>query len=234
MIFVQSGQKDYINLHDLVSNAIQQEDKTQVVQIIQKFRNYSLFIIPFLLFISFQTLLLIIFWNSLLQNTKLGCFMQKSQSQRLDKIASCLNKYLENNILLKYCPQIIVNALQIPEKQSGIQKVKKKFIIQENQRWWLGKDWINVMLPGDFPDWSDDQGLKSLSKCDFKLPNENWEWDGEWKVQISSNTDNQGWMYGKRFKDAQVINWNKSFYYVRKRIWTRTCSILTSYYYEDE
>ncbi|EAR99679.3 transmembrane protein, putative (macronuclear) [Tetrahymena thermophila SB210] len=236
MIFLQEQMRFYSQVYDQVCEFLYSDDKTQVVKNIQLFRNYSIFLVMGMIFIPFDVILFSSFWFSLISQNFYGKIISKEILTLIHKLAVRVNHFLDNEIIIKYLPKSVVDALPIPEKNSGLQKIVKKFIIQENQRWWLGKGWADILIPGDIPKWSDIQGLRELKKEDFKLPDKNWQWEneGQWQVQLSEDTDLEGWQYGKSFSDTTFINQQKSLYYIRKRVWYKTCSCLVSYYYGEE
>ncbi|KAL4436001.1 hypothetical protein ABPG74_022236 [Tetrahymena malaccensis] len=236
MIFLQQQMRFYSQVYDQVCEFLYSDDKTQVVKNIQLFRNYSIFLVVGMIFIPFDVILFSSFWFSLISQNSYGSILSKEILAIIHKLAVRVNNFLDNEIIIKYLPRSVVEKLPIPEKKSGLQKIVKKFIIQENQRWWIGKGWADILIPGDIPKWSDIQGLRELKKEDFKLPDKNWQWenDGNWQVQLSEDTDQEGWQYGKSFNDASFINQQKSLYYIRKRVWYKTCSCLISYYYGEE
>ncbi|KAG0335803.1 peroxisome- protein, partial [Podila horticola] len=45
-----------------------------------------------------------------------------------------------------------------------------KFVLYENQRWWLGIEWTPMMLPNDRAPWTDDHLEPTQSKSAFQLP----------------------------------------------------------------
>ncbi|KAL4486052.1 hypothetical protein ABPG72_003986 [Tetrahymena utriculariae] len=232
MIFLQEQMRFYVQVYDQVCEFLYSDDKTQVVKNIQLFRKYSIFLFVGMIFIPFDLIIFFSFWFSLISSNFYGQILTKEILAIIHKLAVRVNNFLDNEIIIKYLPRSVVEALPIPDKKSGLQKIVKKFIIQENQRWWIGKGWADLLMPGDIPKWSDIQGLRELKKEDFKLPDKNWQWEnnGQWQVQLSEYTDLEGWQYGKSFSDVNFINEQKSLYYIRKRVWYKTCSCLISYY----
>ena len=57
--------------------------------------------------------------------------------------------------------------------------------------------------------------------------NGNWEWDGEWTIDVATSTDADGWTYAKNF-DSKFQNKNQSYHYVRRRKWIRISKCATA------
>ncbi|KAF9192269.1 peroxisome- protein [Haplosporangium sp. Z 767] len=121
-----------------------------------------------------------------------------------------------------------------------------KFVLYENQRWWLGLEWTPMMLPNDRAPWTDDHLEPTQSKSAFQLPpphiaheaipgqskkvlrkSQEWRWlDPHWRLKLgSSDTDLDGWEYannhwqkwsGKKRRGA----------YTRRRAWERTAKLI--------
>ena len=66
-----------------------------------------------------------------------------------------------------------------------------------------------VLQPTAFPrrlltdryEWSDETGVLERRKEGYPLPNSDWQWCGEWKVDYNTKegTDKKGWMYALDF-----------------------------------
>ena len=61
-----------------------------------------------------------------------------------------------------------------------------EFVTYENQRWWLGQGWCDKMLPAERTAWSDQSGTMNMPKSVVKLPNDQWAWNDEWQVCLST------------------------------------------------
>ncbi len=78
---------------------------------------------------------------------------------------------------------------------------QKTYFIYENQRWWLGKGWLNYMLPNgkiiinikEFR-YSDINNSIELFPNKFNLVDENeWIWINNWEVEWDQDSDEFGW-----------------------------------------
>lgn len=73
-----------------------------------------------------------------------------------------------------------------------------------------------------------------MKKSSIQLPDSNWEWEneGKWDIEVTRNTDPEGWTYGNNFGDENFVKEsNKVLNIVRKRVWVKTCSRLA--YHEE-
>jgi hypothetical protein len=90
----------------------------------------------------------------------------------------------------------------------------------ENQRWWLGLDFVPHLFTKERPLWSNEKGNHYLPKHAFVLP-EGWSWKGEWMALASPKlTDEEGWEYG----DTTWINFENRVSLsslVKRRKWSR-------------
>ncbi|ESO93374.1 hypothetical protein LOTGIDRAFT_190059 [Lottia gigantea] len=94
----------------------------------------------------------------------------------------------------------------------------------ENQRWspWGGFTHKNL-LPSDRKSWSNETGDKHMTRNDFPLPSEYWEWEGDWFIDENFKgeiTDRGGWQYASDFP-RQYSPEPKTFSMVRRRKWLR-------------
>lgn len=75
----------------------------------------------------------------------------------------------------------------------------------------------------DRPGWSDQDGKIEQPREKFKLPGDDWQWDGEWRVAKDGKGDEEGWEYAPDFYRKEFHSSKATFDVVRKRKWTRTC-----------
>jgi len=98
-----------------------------------------------------------------------------------------------------------------------------KFEIYENERWWMLVGWKKSLIRNEIPLWCKVNDNKNF--CDLNmvfLPNDNnikYKWNGEWKVEKTNNTDDNGWEYSSDFHSKFIKN--KEGNYVRRRKWVR-------------
>ena len=97
-----------------------------------------------------------------------------------------------------------------------------KYELLEKERWWLALGWKKKLFSSDGPTW---QKIDSDEYCDIKMvmlpDNEEYHWNSEWKIELSSKSDDQGWEYGSDFKNKEDFGSKKATKYVRKRKWVR-------------
>eukprot|EP01119_Soliformovum_irregulare_P003457 TRINITY_DN1398_c1_g1_i2.p1 TRINITY_DN1398_c1_g1~~TRINITY_DN1398_c1_g1_i2.p1 ORF type:complete len:723 (+),score=207.24 TRINITY_DN1398_c1_g1_i2:200-2170(+) len=127
---------------------------------------------------------------------------------------------LRDAILFCRKPEVVEKARQFGDKlkkedgvEAAIQAFHKKLPIDkdgywveeihENQRYVITK-WDATNLGR--PEFSDVTGLLALKKDNFTL-NPGWEWVDQWTPVVSTNTDPEGWRYGRVGFDA--INRNE-------------------------
>ncbi|KAG0057803.1 hypothetical protein BGZ90_005284 [Linnemannia elongata] len=120
-----------------------------------------------------------------------------------------------------------------------------KFVLYENQRWWLGLEWTPMMLPNDRAPWTDDHLEPTQSKSAFQLPpphvaheaipgqpnkvlrkSQEWRWlDPSWRLKLGSGSDVDGW----EFANNHWQKWsgkNRRGAYTRRRAWERTAKLI--------
>ncbi|GBC14347.2 integral peroxisomal membrane peroxin-domain-containing protein [Rhizophagus irregularis DAOM 181602=DAOM 197198] len=119
-----------------------------------------------------------------------------------------------------------------------------RFVIYENQRWWLGLDWTTNLFLNERPAWSDEYNEPTNPKSSFELPptttisetpedsnvlikkTMEWKWENsDWWIDYDGDVDNDGWQYADN-------RWNnlssKSGFrkYTRRRKWVRTARLI--------
>jgi len=96
-----------------------------------------------------------------------------------------------------------------------------KFEVLENERWWLLAGWTKSLILNERFPYSDITGTKPLNMESVFLPSDDsYTWTDVWKVAVSNNTDDQGWVYGNDFK-SEFSGKNSAISYVRTRKWIR-------------
>jgi hypothetical protein len=120
-----------------------------------------------------------------------------------------------------------------------------RFVIYENQRWWLGLDWTTNLFLNERPAWSDEYNEPTSPKSSFELPPPSttiietpedpkvqikktmeWKWDDpDWWIDFDGDVDKDGWEYAdNRWKSFS----SKSGFrrYTRRRKWVRTARLV--------
>ncbi|KAG0055251.1 peroxisome- protein [Gryganskiella cystojenkinii] len=120
-----------------------------------------------------------------------------------------------------------------------------KFVLYENQRWWLGLEWTPMMLPNDRAPWTDDHLEPTQSKSAFHLPpvhiaheaipgqpskvlrkSQEWRWlDPHWRLKLGSDSDVDGWEYANNHWQKWSGK-NRRGAYTRRRAWERTAKLI--------
>ncbi|KAF9329741.1 peroxisome- protein [Podila minutissima] len=120
-----------------------------------------------------------------------------------------------------------------------------KFVLYENQRWWLGIEWTPMMLPNDRAPWTDDHLEPTQSKSAFQLPpphiaheaipgqpnkvlrkSQEWRWlDPLWRLKLGSDSDVDGWEYANNHWQKWSGK-NRRGAYTRRRAWERTAKLI--------
>ena len=91
-----------------------------------------------------------------------------------------------------------------------------------------GGSWKKPFLPTDRDEWSSEDGRRALARSAVQLPSggrgSQWQWDGEWVVDMSGGVGKDGWEYAFDFgmlgerKGAKAMKDS-----VRRRRWIRSC-----------
>jgi hypothetical protein len=105
--------------------------------------------------------------------------------------------------------------------------------IYENQRWYPPGRWSTELLPTERPSWSNEAGTEERDFDSVKLPDETWQWVGQWIIQQTTNengesdADSEGWVYGIILNKTihNEKKWNST---VRRRKWARRRLKVTS------
>ncbi|CAO3570998.1 unnamed protein product [Mortierella alpina] len=120
-----------------------------------------------------------------------------------------------------------------------------KFVLYENQRWWLGLEWTPMMLPNDRAPWTDDHLEPTQSKSAFQLPpphiaheaipgssnkvlrkSQEWRWlDPHWRLKLGLDSDTDGWEYANNHWQKWSGK-NRRGAYTRRRAWERTAKLI--------
>ncbi len=94
-----------------------------------------------------------------------------------------------------------------------------KYEIYENERWWMFIGWTKNLIGNERPAWSDLSGKYYLDFKSVFLPGTNYEWIGNWTIELTENNDDNGWEYSSDFNSKFSLN---SFSkYVRRRKWVK-------------
>jgi len=111
-------------------------------------------------------------------------------------------------------------VLSTPKKQPKLhQSVLRE--VWENQRYipWVG--FTQRLLPTDRSPWSSGDGQNGVAEVRSIRPSPGWRWIGDWVVDSTHNTDEDGWQYATDFPSPFVGRYNKMRHFVRRRRWTR-------------
>ena len=115
-------------------------------------------------------------------------------------------------------PEIVI----VPDKNDD-NKLKQmlKYEIYEKQRWKI-MAWTDDLKKEDGAKWVKKGNNKNIyfDKNKIVLPGNDYEWKNDWEIEISNNTDKEGWEYAKNFEDEV---WKKSDKNssVRRRKWIK-------------
>ena len=115
-------------------------------------------------------------------------------------------------------PEIVI----LPDKNDE-NKLKQmlKYEIYEKERWKI-VTWSNDLKEEDGATWVKKGNSKNIffDKNKLELPGKEYEWKNNWEVEISANTDKEGWEYAKSFDD-DVWKKNDKNCSVRRRKWVK-------------
>ncbi|GBG29433.1 Vacuolar protein sorting-associated protein 13A [Hondaea fermentalgiana] len=115
-----------------------------------------------------------------------------------------------------------MELLDAPVQGSVLRAVEETW---ENQRLYVGQGWVQRMLPGERPVWSNESGTEERLREGVRLPRQDpgWAWETDWVVDTNApNAGAGGWMYanalsGEAWKPEE--SWARM---VRRRRWVRT------------
>ena len=134
------------------------------------------------------------------------------------------NTMKRNSISFSSGNNLLKNKIENEKKNENNEILK--YEIYENERWWMLVGWKKNMIKNEIPLWCKVNDKKNF--CDLNmvfLPNNNkdkYKWIGEWKIEKSINTDENGWEYSSDFNSSFVKK--KEGNYVRRRKWVRFAS----------
>ena len=151
-------------------------------------------------------------------------------NERLIKIAEIIIPFfnLIRQIKTKSAKAVLKKMNNAPEivivqdkKDDNKLKQMLKYEIYEKQRWRL-VTWSIDLKEEDGATWVKKGNNKNIyfDKKKLELPGEEYEWKSDWEIEISTNTDKEGWEYAKSFDDDIWKNNDKDSS-VRRRKWIR-------------
>ena len=97
-----------------------------------------------------------------------------------------------------------------------------KYEIYENERWWMFVGWNKDLILDETQAWyKADKPKEYFDKNMARLPGgeNSYKWSSDWKIELSKNTDDNGWEYSKSFGDSFSRRTDKQK--VRRRKWVR-------------
>lgn len=148
MTHIQETQKDYIKKYDHLKKLLFSDDPTQLIEILLIVRKYVFIIVPFLLSFSPSVCLVICFWLFLIRNSTYGSSLFEEFQIKLNRFLDIFNEKIDYFVSRFKLFPVPPPQTQELRKISDNLHSQKTFVIYENQRWWLGKGWIDLMLPG--------------------------------------------------------------------------------------
>lgn len=151
-------------------------------------------------------------------------------NERLIKIAEIIVPFfnLVRQIKTKSAKAVLKNMNNAPEivivqDKNDENKLKQmlKYEIYEKQRWRI-VTWSIDLKEEDGATWVKKGNNKNIyfDKKKLELPGDEYEWKSNWEIEISTNTDKEGWEYAKSFDDDIWKNNDKDSS-VRRRKWIR-------------
>jgi hypothetical protein len=151
-------------------------------------------------------------------------------NEKLVKIAEIIVPFfnLGKEIYTKSAKDVLKKMNNAPEivivqDKNDENKLKQmlKYEIYEKQRWKI-VTWSSDLKEGDGASWVKKGNNKNIffDKNKLELPGKEYEWKNNWEVEISANTDKEGWEYAKSFDD-DVWKKNDKNCSVRRRKWVK-------------
>ena len=136
------------------------------------------------------------------------------------RLAKEINSEDGNNAIKKInsAPEIVI----VPDINDN-NKLKQmlKYEIYEKQRWKI-MIWSDDLKKEDGANWVKKGDNKNIyfDKNQIILPGKDYLWKNDWEIEISNNTDKDGWEYSKNFDD-DIWQRNDKNCSVRRRKWIK-------------
>ena len=151
-------------------------------------------------------------------------------NERLIKIAEIIVPFfnLGKEIYSKSAKAVLKKMNNAPEivilqDKNDENKLKQmlKYEIYEKERWRI-VTWSSDLKEEDGAQWVKKGNNKNIyfDKKKLELPGKEYEWKNNWEVEISANTDKEGWEYAKSFDDDIWKKDDKNCS-VRRRKWVK-------------
>ena len=156
--------------------------------------------------------------KKLLTNEKLNYFLEIIIP--FYRLAKEINSEDGNNTIKKInsAPEIVI----VPDINDN-NKLKQmlKYEIYEKQRWKI-MIWSDDLKKEDGANWVKKGDNKNIyfDKNQIILPGKDYVWKNDWEIEISNNTDKDGWEYSKNFDD-DIWQRNDKNCSVRRRKWIK-------------
>ena len=204
--------------------------------------NICFFHFKFYNLINIKILILFVVWFYVLRRNpsfySFSIFIYNIIQERTLFITSSQNYFYYKtnliNLIIVLNPFYSLYRLYMEEKidsstfiLKGIEKNNNliKYEIYENERWWMFVGWNKDLFFDESPIWyKADKPKEYFDKNMVRLQKgENgYKWDSDWKIEISNNSDDNGWEYSKDFNDIFGRKTQKQN--VRRRKWIRYAS----------
>ena len=115
-------------------------------------------------------------------------------------------------------PEIVI--IQDKNDENKLKQMLK-YEIYEKQRWRI-MNWSDDLKKEDGANWVKKGNNKNIfiDKNKLELPGNEYEWKNDWEIEISINTDKEGWEYAKNFDDDIWQKTDKESS-VRRRKWIK-------------
>ena len=151
-------------------------------------------------------------------------------NERLIKIAEMIVPFfnLGKEIYSKSVKAVLKKMNNAPEivilqDKNDENKLKQmlKYEIYEKERWRI-VTWSSDLKEEDGAQWVKKGNNKNIyfDKKKLELPGKEYEWKNNWEVEISANTDKEGWEYAKSFDD-DIWKKDDQNCSVRRRKWVK-------------
>eukprot|EP01041_Mallomonas_annulata_P004154 gene4154-8257_t len=172
--------------------------------------------------------------------SSLPAFLELQFAGVIAESRSALHRLPVNSLRCKsYYVQTKGGGSPRTEKALVLEPVAEEII--QNQRYDPMHGWREPFIAYDPVEYTDAHGGAPRNKDDVSLPNDGWEWQGDWKVSmnrpIGVEIDKDGWDYGINFSDLSSPRGRRVFRpldVVRRRRWIRMRKPLDSKVREDD
>ena len=137
--------------------------------------------------------------------------IKRSNQRKLSENDTNIKKHMNDMITLSESKRSTMGI-----NHSGIKRLIK-VELYENERWWVFIGWTKNVVMNEVQLWC--KVSEPRIYCDKPEIESQYNWIGEWKIETTDNTDDDGWEYSIDFDS--LFTKTDTGKYVRRRKWVR-------------